>query len=296
MPPTTEQLIQATVAQGLSLGDLVRKYNLRRTTALKVIAAARGYRLAVADMAEPALDILVIGDAHAEPGEDATRFPLFGRAISDLCPDVVVCIGDWADMPSLSSYDKGKKTFEGRRYRKDIMAANDALDMMESNITCSPRRVFCVGNHEERIARVGNDHPQLDGLVGMDDLDIYRAWEAYDFLDPVDVGGVLFAHYFTSGVMGRAVGGVNKGRSLILKTLQSTVSGHSHELHHAVAYRADGTRIHGVDVGCSFDTHHDWAGESNKKYWRGLCMLRGVKNGELDLETLSFHELRRRYT
>ena len=43
-------------------------------------------------------------------------------------PDVVVCLGDWFDMASLSSHDKGKKSFEGRRYKQDVAVGVDAFE------------------------------------------------------------------------------------------------------------------------------------------------------------------------
>ena len=42
-------------------------------------------------------------------------------------PEKIICIGDFADMSSLSSYDRGTKSFEGRRYVKDIEAAKEAM-------------------------------------------------------------------------------------------------------------------------------------------------------------------------
>src|SRR5687768_6321108 len=74
--------------------------------------------------------VLIIPDAHAHPQFDNTRFSWLGQLIADERPDTIVCLGDFADMPSLSGYDKGKKSFEGRRYKKDIDAARDAMSMM----------------------------------------------------------------------------------------------------------------------------------------------------------------------
>ncbi len=73
---------------------------------------------------------LVIPDSHAKPDVPNDRFELLGEFILDLKPDVIVNIGDGADMESLCSYDKGKKSFEGRRYKKDIEAHLDAQQKM----------------------------------------------------------------------------------------------------------------------------------------------------------------------
>jgi hypothetical protein len=49
----------------------------------------------------------------------------------DYRPDVVVNIGDFADMPSLSTHDKvGSKYFEGKRYKDDIAFAKVGMKKM----------------------------------------------------------------------------------------------------------------------------------------------------------------------
>ena len=70
---------------------------------------------------------LIIPDTQVKPGVPTNHLDWIGAAIVDYMPDVVVHIGDHADMPSLSSYDKGKKSFEGRRYADDIKSARDAM-------------------------------------------------------------------------------------------------------------------------------------------------------------------------
>ena len=41
---------------------------------------------------------LVIGDSHAKPGINNDRYTWAGRLAVDLKPDVIIDIGDWADM------------------------------------------------------------------------------------------------------------------------------------------------------------------------------------------------------
>lgn len=125
----------------------------------------------------------VIPDCQIRKGDDTTFLTNIGRFIVDKQPDVVVCIGDFADMPSLSSYDVGKKAFEGRRYNDDINAANTAmLDLLlpikayNSRQSANrkkqywPRFVFTLGNHENRINRAVNNDAKLDGVLSINDL------------------------------------------------------------------------------------------------------------------------------
>jgi hypothetical protein len=45
-----------------------------------------------------------------------------GEYCAEKKPDRIIHIGDHWDMPSLSSFDVGKKAFEGRTYASDIQA------------------------------------------------------------------------------------------------------------------------------------------------------------------------------
>ena len=51
---------------------------------------------------------LVIGDPHCNPKASNDRFLWAGKMARDLKPTTIVCMGDFASMDSLSSYDKGK--------------------------------------------------------------------------------------------------------------------------------------------------------------------------------------------
>ena len=68
---------------------------------------------------------IVFSDAHAHYQHNNNRAEWLGELIRDVKPDTVVALGDQADMPSLSGYDKGKKSFQGRTYRADIDVHSD---------------------------------------------------------------------------------------------------------------------------------------------------------------------------
>lgn len=75
--------------------------------------------------------ILVIPDCQVKEGVPLEHLSWAGQAIVDYKPDVVVNIGDFADMPSLSSHDvKGSKYFEGLRYKTDVEVTKKAMQML----------------------------------------------------------------------------------------------------------------------------------------------------------------------
>lgn len=233
--------------------------------------------------------ILVIPDSHAHPDYDNDRYDALGALIQEEAPDIVIDIGDFFDMPSLSSYDKGTKGFEGRRYKRDIEAGIDAQEILGDRMrkmSREPRLVRCLGNHEHRIDRAVNSSAELEGTIGTSDLESESfGWEEYPFQHPFFYGGIGFCHYFSSGIMNRPIGGINIGRSLVTKLHMSAVQGHSHVFDHSENTRPDGQKIFGLSVGCY--THRgmreDWNRGSEYMSWRGVVILGDIDgNGYYD--------------
>jgi len=219
-------------------------------------------------------------------------------------PDVVVHLGDFADMESLSSYDKGKKSFEGRRYIKDIKAATDAMTalltpLFEYNAKqkrnkgklYNPRMVLTLGNHEHRISRAINDDPKLEGLIKYADLP-YGDWEVYDFLQPVFIEGVAYCHYFPTGVMGRPTTSANQ---LVSKMHMSCIQGHQQGRQVAYGKRPDGSTITCIIAGSCYEHDEGYLDHQSNKHWRGVLMLHEVNNGSFDEMFVSLDYLKKKY-
>lgn len=242
---------------------------------------------------------LIIPDSHAHPDFSNERYDWLAELILDVKPDVVVDIGDWFDMPSLCSYDKGTKGFEGRRYEKDIEAGVEAQDRIQRRLRQAkkkmPRMVRTLGNHENRINKAVYHQAILEGVISTKDLMSKEyGWEEHPFMQPVDIDGIDYAHYFPSGVMGKPIGGMHTGHSLLVKRHKSSTMGHLHLHDHKIDLRGD-THIHGLSCGVYIDYHLDYAGESNKLYRPQICIKRNVCNGDYDLETISIGRLRDEY-
>lgn len=171
---------------------------------------------------------MVIPDTQVKPGVAIDHLEWAGNYAAEKQPDVIVMIGDWWDMPSLSSYDKGKMSFEGRRYVDDIKAGRRAMERFLEPLSkvkdYKPRLVFTLGNHEHRIVRYVENNPEFSGKFGFDDLGLHEyGWEIHDFLKPVLIDGIEYCHYFTSGVMGRPV---SSAATLLRERQRSCTQGH----------------------------------------------------------------------
>lgn len=248
----------------------------------------------------------VIPDVQVKPGQDYSFLGHIGNYLAEKKPDVIVQIGDFADMPSLSSYDYGKKSYEGRRYLEDVESVYSAMGrlMMPINLErlrlkrnkekqWKPELHLTLGNHEDRITRLVNSDPKLEGFVSLDDLNYdCWGWKVHDYLKPVCIDGVHYAHFFTSGVMGRAV---PNAKALVQRTLQSCVMGHVQHWDIHRQHRADGKGVIGLFSGSCYEHNEDYLGPQGNYYERGIWMLYEVEDGDFHPLHVSLSYLRKKY-
>lgn len=247
---------------------------------------------------------LVIPDAHAHPDFHNDRFDYLGRLLLDLRPDVVVNLGDGADMASLCAYDKGKASFHGRTYARDIESFHDSQDRLWEPLRRSKKKlpwsVYLIGNHEARIGRALEVQPELEGTIGYGDLELRRWYDQvvpYDGGSPgiIEIDGVHYAHFFISGVMGRAIGGEHPAYSLVTKRLVSSTCGHTHTADFCIRTNGSGRKVHGLVAGVFQDYRASWAGGANDLWWKGVIYKRNVEEGVYDAEFISLESLRKEY-
>lgn len=250
------------------------------------------------------MNILVVPDIHAHPDFNNDRADWLGQYIVDSKPDIIVNLGDAADMTSLASYDKGKRSFQGKSYKKDIDAGLDFQERLWAPLKKAkkklPRRVILEGNHEHRVERALDLNPEYEGAIGFNDFEydyFYDDVVRYSNGTPgsIELEGVTFAHYLVSGVKGLPISGEHPGYSLISKRLSSSVVGHSHTRDESIRYSQQGTPVQGLVAGCFFDYQSPWAGDSNRYYWRGIVVLEGVDKGGFDPHWISLNRLKNVY-
>lgn len=251
------------------------------------------------------IDILVIPDAHARPDTDLSRFSLLGRAICGIRPDKVVCLGDLGDFESISTHDRpGSKVTENRRYRDDVDSVIEAQALMFGEIAKfnSHRRGkaaldiddwhLTLGNHEQRILRmIDADPAHLEGVVTIDEITEGFPWKVHQYLEPVYVAGIAFAHSFATGVAGRPA---STAQQILAKHFTSAIAGHQHTLSFATGTRTDGTRISAAICGMWDDTYQPWAGPQVNRLWQsGLTVLRHCDGtGRFDFDFWSHDRVR----
>jgi hypothetical protein len=251
---------------------------------------------------------VVIPDTQIKPGVPMEHLGWIGQYIVDKQPDVVVHIGDHADMPSLSSYDRGKRDFEGRRVKEDLAAAHRGMRILTKPIEdfnarkrklkekqYKPRMVITLGNHEERIARAINDDAKLDGILLLDDLEYEKyGWEVVEFTKPIEIDGVHYAHYFYNPKTGRPFGG--ESIDTRIKNIGFTFTmGHQQGYKSGIRELNNGKIIRGLIAGSCYLHDEDYIGPQGNGHWRGIIWKNEVQDGRYDLMEISLDYLCRRY-
>lgn len=239
----------------------------------------------------------VIPDMQIRPGDNLKFVERVGKYIALKRPERIICLGDFADMASLSSYDKGKRSFEGRRYLKDCDAARRGMDALMTPIAkvpnYSPDLHFLEGNHEFRAERAAEASPELAGLISIKDLELESyGWKVHQFLKPVILDGVAYCHYFTSGIMGRPI---TTASALLTKRHMSCIAGHQQGKQIAYASAADGRTLTSMIVGSCYEHPEAYLGPQGNQHWRGIVMLHEVRRGSFDEMLVSLQYLRRRF-
>lgn len=249
------------------------------------------------------MKILVLPDVQAKHGNDFGFLTSIGNYIVAKKPDIIVCLGDFCDFESLSSWDIGKKQFEGRTYQRDLQATREAMDalltpMYEFNKKAKrnkeklykPEMHLTLGNHEDRLTRCINSDRKLDGLMSLDDLP-YQDWIVHPFLKVVVIEGIAFAHYFVSGSMGKPIG---SAQALLNKKHMSCVAGHMQGRQVAFGKRADDKEMTAMIIGSCYDHKEEYLGLQGS-HWNGLYILHNVVDGQFDEMAIPLSYIKENY-
>lgn len=251
---------------------------------------------------------LVIPDTQVKPGVPTDHLTWIGRYIVDQFAgqDLQVChLGDHWDFPSLSSYDKGKKAFEGRRYKADVLAGNQGFSQLNAPLQWFnsklpedqqwwPDMDLFLGNHENRVVVACENSPELDGVLSLDDLNAKDfGWTVHTFRKPVAIDGIKYCHYFYNHNTGRPLAGENL-ETRLQKIGHSFSMGHQQGVKYAVRPVGD-RRHHGLVAGSCYLHDEDYLGPQVTKYWRGIVVCHQVEDGQYDPMFVSLDYLCRKY-
>lgn len=242
---------------------------------------------------------LVIPDVQARMDVPFDHLRWIGNYIVEKKPDVIVQIGDFADVTSFSKHNEGKMAAEGQRYRKDMAAVHRAMDTLlkpiqDYNRTATdkyqPEMHLTLGNHEYRIIREVEENPKYEGKFGYDDLRYEDyGWKVHDFLKVIEIDGIEYAHYFTTGVYGRPV---SSAAAMLRERQKSCTMGHVQYTDMAIHKKTQN-----VALFCGICYLHDEAylGPQGNNTRRQIVVKHEVENGRYDPMLVSLRFLEKNY-
>jgi hypothetical protein len=256
---------------------------------------------------EESKSILVIPDAQIRADIDLSYIYAIGRYIGHKRPKKIVCLGDWVDLPSLSSYDKGQKSAECLRYMNDVESSITAMKILFDGIRdglaedginikdYAPEKWMLLGNHEDRADRAARIDPAMFGTISSKDLKFDAfGWGIVPFLEVAVIDGIAFSHYFRNGNSSMR-SGFSTAQLQLNKMHMSCIAGHQQGFQMATGVRADGKRMTSIICGSSYDYDMDYLGPQGNRHWRGILMLHNVEDGEFDLVQIPIEYLKNKY-
>jgi hypothetical protein len=236
---------------------------------------------------------LIIPDVQAKPGVPLDHLTWVGKYIADKRPDVIVNIGDFADMEALSKYDVGTIRGENKKLKKDLDVARHAMDLLCAPFKdipdYRPEMHLTMGNHEERLDRFANEHPYLEEVVGTHMLRYEEwGWKVHQFLKIIKIDGIQYSHYFQTQSSPNAV---SSARALLNKEHCSSVMGHNQKTD--VAFQPT---THQWAIFCGVCNLHDegYLKQGNRAR-RQILVLHEVEDGRFDPMFVSLRFLEKAY-
>jgi len=227
------------------------KNDLRRNTALlNEVKSGKMHVQVVGTAGKKTTRILIISDLHV-PYHDIAAWECVLQVIRETKPDVVVIIGDFADMYSISSHPKSLDRKMNFVIERD--AVNAALDQLRSAAGANCRIVWTEGNHEDRITRyLQSSAPELGGIKEIRAEGLFKVRERniewVPYRSEIKIGNCSFTHD-----VGRC--GVNTARQSLLDFGGNLVVGHSHR--GCIAYQGE------IKGSSHFCLNVGWLGDVN---------------------------------
>jgi predicted phosphodiesterase len=195
---------------------------------------------------------LIIPDCHI-PYEDKRAYQLMLDIATDLNPDEIIILGDYADFYAINSH--GKDADKNHLLMDEV---HEVIERLKGIKSLFPRakKVYIEGNHEYRLARyVASKCPDLYGAIDVASI-LELKLLGFEF---VPYGPTQQYHVLGTGLVARHEplgGGVHVAHNSLVKGMSSIIFGHTHRLQKTEVYSLDGKRYVGISSGWLGNKHH----------------------------------------
>ena len=251
-------------------------------------------------------DIIMIADKQVYAGVPLTHIEALAKFIWKKKPGYIVDIGDNFDFPSLCHYNTTKAQ-EGKRLVDDLHAGFEALSIVPQYLRYKnaiakkkkyrPGIHFIMGNHEERLLRMVESNPHLEGLINLEEDIETTGYQVHKFLEPLWIGNIAFNHYMQNPMTGKPIGGGIENK--LNKHAHCFVHGHQQQYQYGRRQTLDGKPHFGVCAGAFYMHDEGYRGVYNTEI-RGFVYMRHFINrygfDDYDVEFISLERLLAMYS
>lgn len=211
--------------------------------------------------------IVAMGDVHLDPATPPDpSYLAVKRFIKDVRPSKIVILGDFGDFACFSSHDYQKRLLmEGRRYAASCERVR--LELEELRPYCS-QMYYIMGNHEYRVQRYIEMHPELDGALDLErDLWLEALHiQAVPYNEVLNLGKLNFTHGWAINKYHAAKMAQEFGDNIIY--------GHTHTYQaYTPHYRVDREPYLAMSVGCLCSRNPDYLKNLPNRWINGFALI-----------------------
>lgn len=142
---------------------------------------------------------VLLSDIHY-PRHDVQSLTALEEFMADYQPDEIVYMGDQLTLESISSWNRRKPLIkEGQRLLNEYKGFDKEILRRHESITGpNCKRVFMIGNHEQRLHWYVEEYPELEGLIDIDyNLKLTeRGYEIIEYNNVYKIGKLNVIHGF----------------------------------------------------------------------------------------------------
>ena len=221
--------------------------------------------------------VLLVPGVHA-PYHDLVAWRVLIKAAKKLKPHVIVVLGDFFDCYAVSAHDRDPS--RAACLETEIADARKMLSSLGS--LASERRIFCAGNHENRLERyLTKQAPALHGMLKIPEVFRLDGWEYIPYRQSAMVGKLMVTHD-----VGHA--GVNAARQTLGATGCNVAIGHTHHLSVVYGGTTEGERRVSATLGWLGDPKHaDYIHQAKRAAWQhGFGVVSVERDGTAHLRAV----------
>lgn len=231
--------------------------------------------------------VLAIGDCHDSVElKDKSRFYAMGKYAKENNVDRIIQIGDFSSMDSMSFHEPNwtQKGQAKPSFQKEIVSFFKALSAFDKGLGGhKATKHVTLGNHEDRIGRFVNEHPELAELLYEKVYELLTdfGWDYSKFGELHFISDVAFTHV-PFNTMGKPYGGKTSENQIGNDSLHDIVYGHSHKavVKHIPKIGQDHVTV--INLGCSLPPGYieDYAKHSVTSWSYGVYDLT-IRDGKI---------------